>query len=325
MLTFSTGEDIKQPKGGVILDDVDEKDHILGGLLSGEEWEVLVKDGQWMNYIPDYELQRNRFGDLFGCVSFSLNNVHEMILKKRYDETVNKSDLFLMKISGTIQGQGNSVRAVAESNRLKGWVTEGRYPYTSEMTVSEAYRELTNDLLMEGKKGLDLYTFRWKWLNDNSTKSLKEGLTFSPIQVTILGSYLENKKGYIIFDRNHPEYTHEVCIFGYEDGECWYVYDSENEQYLKFAWNYAFRSPAIHSVTKNMKIEIYKKKGQSGLAVKTYGEPSMIFFSGGDITAQTLFFSIYGVTDWKQIPIKEVNEFPFPPKHIFNSNPYKNQ
>ena len=318
-IIFSTEENLKQPKGALIVEKPQEQDHVLGA--TGPEFEVLCEDGQWADFAPDPELQRNRFGDTFMCVSFSKNNIDEFILRKRYNEVFNFSDLFLGVGSGTVRGRGNSKRAVAEWKRLHGYVLEGDYPFTSETTMDEAYKPLTKALLAAGMKGLDLMSFNYKWLVDNSAQSIMGGLRFSPVQVDVTNYKM--KDGLVIWNPNSPDYNHEVAIFGYIEGKEWWVYDSENDQFLRYAWNYPFGSPMIHSCKRNMNVQIYKKKGQAGLAVKAYGEPSLIVFSGGSLTGEAQFKSIYGIEDFKNLPIKEVDEWPFPIRHILNCTPYR--
>lgn len=184
MITFATPETLKQPKGGLIIQEVPgPKDHILGGPV-GPAWEVLVVDGHWTKK-PLPELQRNRHGDTFMCVSFSLNSDHEFIHLVRYNEEINKSDMFLGKGSGTIRGRGNSKSTVAEWNRLNGFVWEQEYPYTPETTLDQAYASLSGELLAKGKKNLDFYDFGYKWLPGNTQAQILEGLKYSPVQVDV--------------------------------------------------------------------------------------------------------------------------------------------
>lgn len=323
-IIFATKKTLKQPSAqGLVIEAPQAKDHILGaaGELGGPAFEILVPDGQWAPYMPESELQRNDFGDTFMCVSFSLNNTHEALLKRLYDEIINKSDLFLGVGSGTVRGRGNSKRAVADFNRLNGFVLEGDYPYLRSTTLDDAYKPLTRALLEKGKKSLDIFDFGYKWLADNGYVSIKDGLKYSPVQVDVSGSYKMDRNGHVVWDRNNEAYTHEVIIFGFEEGKCWHVFDSETEQFLKFTWFYPFGSPMIHSVKKNMKIQLFKKAGQAGIAIKHVSEPSMIVFSGGSVSGDALFKSLYGIKDFKELPITEVAEWPFPVRHMINTNP----
>lgn len=320
-IVFATEENLIQPTGGLIVEERQEEDHVLGA--SGPDFTELVKDGQWGEFAPNPELQRNRFGDTFMCVSFSKNNINEMLINRMYGESYNFSDIFLGVGSGTIRGRGNSKRTVADWQRLNGFVLEGEYPYTSETTLDEAYQALTKELLAKGLKGLDQIAFAYKWLPDNGVQSIAKGLTFSPVQVDVLGSYKMNKNGYVVWDENNPVYAHEVAIFGYEEGKCWYVFDSESMQYIKFDWWYPFGSPMIHALKKTMNIQLLKKKGSPAICVKHHGEASLIAFSGGSVIGEELFKSIYGVDNFSQLPIKEVDEWPFPIRHLLNTNPQR--
>ncbi len=319
-LIFATKETIKQPVGGLIVEPPDEQDHILGA--SGPDFEVLIPSGQWHEHLPIPELQRNRHGDTFMCVSFSLNNIHEMLKNRLFGEVINKSDLFLGVGSGTVRGRGNSKRAVAEWNRRNGFVLESEYPYHEDMTLDEAYKPLTRELLTEGIKSLEDWVFNWKWLGSNDPEVMKEGLKLSPLQVDVWGSYRLNRKGYVSW-ASGAYYNHEVVIFGYQEGEYWLVFDSETDQFLYFDWNYPFGSPMIHAVKKNSKIRLFKKRGQAGIAVKHVSEASMIVFSGGSVKGGDLFLSLYGVQKFEDIQLIYVDEWPHPIRHMINTNPYR--
>ena len=80
-MQFADPQNIKQPCGGLILEDRDERDHILG---AAEEWEIINKKKRWRDFMPVFELQKNRRGDVWGCVGFSYNSAHEFIHIKRY-------------------------------------------------------------------------------------------------------------------------------------------------------------------------------------------------------------------------------------------------
>jgi hypothetical protein len=317
-IAFATKDRLVQPTGGLIASEVDGQDHILGavGGIAGPDFEMLVPDGQWTAYLPEGELQRNRFGDTFMCVSFSWNNIVEFLANRRYGEVLNMSDVFLGSGSGTIRGQGNSKRAVAEWARRNGFVHETDYPYTESMTLDQAYAPLVPPLLAKGKANLDKWAFYWKWVGNNSPAALKDALRFSPVQVDVTGFYDMNDKGIVVWNREKPQYAHEVTVFGYEEGVCWHVFDSEATQFIRFDWAYPFGSPLVVSAKKKMNIQILKEKGKPALAVKHFSENCMIGFSGGTVEAQALFKSLYGITDFRELPIKEVDKFPCPMSHL---------
>src|SRR3990167_263004 len=68
---------------------------------------VLAPDGQWLKYLPDGERQRKRNAETMACVSFSALNAFEALLKAKYGSTINRSDRFTAKKSGTSE-EGNT-------------------------------------------------------------------------------------------------------------------------------------------------------------------------------------------------------------------------
>lgn len=321
-IVFATKETLVQPAGGnLIVEKPEEQDHVLGA--TGPEFEVLVSDGHWSKYAPMHELQRNKNGDTFMCVTFSLNNIHEFLHIRLHGSEINKSDIALGVMSGTVRGQGNSKRAVVETNRTKGFVFESDYPYTPEMTLDQVYAAVPASITEKALKNLDLYEFGYKWLGSNTPKALLEGCKFSPLQVDVNSRYRMNAKNHVVWNKADPTYDHEVTLFDYEQGVCWWIFDSESMQFLKFDWNYPFGSPMIHSLKKKMKPQLFKKIGSSAIAVKHSSEPSMIAFSGGSVAGEELFKSIYGVSSFKEIPIIEVKEWPHPIRHLINTNPQR--
>lgn len=266
MIEFATPENTKQPTGGLLREAPHDQDHVFGA--TGPDLEVLT-DGHWSPFAPPHVLQRNRLGqDTFFCVSFSLNSNHSFIFKKRYNEVLDKSERFLALASGTERGRGVSKRTVADFNRTGGFVSEADCPFTPDMTLDQVYSPLDQALFPKAKLSLDQYEFayQWLWTNntpDNSAQALRIGLQYSPVQVDVEGRYVYGPKGYIVNAGN--DYTHEVDIFDFEQGVCWWVFDSESAQVLKFDWLYDFGSPMIHSIKKKFMVTKYKIKGNAAV------------------------------------------------------------
>lgn len=277
-ITFATQETIKQPTGGLRHIEKSEKDHVLGGfgIFTGPAWTVLQPDGQWNSFQPVPELQKDAYGDTYCCVSFSLNNCHEFLHKRLYGEEINKSDRFLGVGSGTIPGQGNSKSTVAEWNRTHGFVYENEWPFIDGMTITDFYKVIPGSVLEDGAKNLNVYEFGYKWLSNQQPSTIKVGLTFSPVQVDV-ENYVFNGSGYIA--NSGTGYVHEVLIFGYEEGKCWYVFDSENFQWLKFDWNYKFQTAMIHSLKKKSMFQLIKEDGSPAVYLQV---PSGNFYAIAD-------------------------------------------
>jgi len=301
-MQFADPQNIKQPKGGLILEERDERDHILGAAVS---WPIINRSGQWRDFAPVPELQRNKHGDVYGCVSFSYNSIHEFLHKKLYNTEINFSDRFTVVGSGTIPYRGNGKRTVAEWGRKNGWVEEARWPYTSEMTVDEYYNngKISQEILDEGKQNSRKLEKGYQWLPNNSIESIMDGLTRSPVQVDV-EKYQFNSKGNII--NSNSGNIHEVAIFGYRN-DYWEVWDSENLQFIKIDFDYKFGNPMIHSLKKKIMFEIYKKKGEPALYRLNQKDGLLVPFSDGVIPGGDLFKTLY--VDYF---FKEVDELPYP-------------
>ncbi len=247
MPTFATQETIIQPKGNLIVEPPRDADHVLGA--TGPEWDRVNPGGHWTNLIAP-EDQKNRFGDTYMCTAFSLCSALEFVYKKRYGEEINLSDIFVGIGSGNERGYGNSKRAPAEFVRTKGFLFENEYPYTQDMTLDQVYAQPSKTLFILAAKRILSHETGYKLLSDNSINSIKDGLEFSPVRVDVEGFYIFNDKGYLKNAGNG--FTHELIIFDREEGQCWYAWDSESAQYIKFDWNYNFGSPMIHSIKKKL-------------------------------------------------------------------------
>lgn len=250
--------EVIQPAGGLVVEAPQERDYFLGGFtkLAGD---ILVPDGHWRDWLVGHESQINKYGNTFGCVSFSRNNCHEFLHKRQFNEEINMCDRYLVVGSGTVPNQGNSKRAVAEWGRKNGWVEEWRWSYPENMTLDEYYNggKVPQELLTLGLQKLKKYEFGYQWLNGNSPPMLRQGLQLSPLQVDV-EPYQFNSKGYVI--NTNRGYIHEVLLFDYEENECWWIFDSQSQQIVKFDWLYNFNSPMIHSLKKkSMK---FKKLGR---------------------------------------------------------------
>lgn len=317
-IIFATPDTVQQPTGGLILIEREEQDHVLGATgYTGYDFDILVTDAHWSPFAPVAELQTTKYGDLFGCVSFSKNNAKEFIHKKRYLEEINCSDVFLTVGSGTIRNQGNSKKAVAEWDRLNGFVLEAQYPLLPDMNLDQVYQPIPKNLLIDGIKSLEIFESLYKWLTDNKPSTILTGMTFSPVQVDIEGRYVFNSKGYVM--NTGVGYTHEVLIFDFEPKECWYVFDSERLQYLKFDWNYSFGSPMIHAWKKKVMKNLYRKLGQKAIGLYVPDVGGLYLYRDGiDNTGVTVAGgSVFKALGYTYDLAQKVDEWPYPVKGEF--------
>jgi hypothetical protein len=165
----------------------------LGGTVNSLEFkygaEELVPDGEWTPYLPSTENQDTSNGDTYACVSFATSNVVEMIAKRRFKDSKNLSDRFLAKMSGTIVGQGNSPKKVADTLRHKWTVNETEWPDTD--TVSEYYDPIPPDRQMLAIARGAEFEFGYQVLS-SSIAVIKNALKRSPVAIAVTAWMEEN-------------------------------------------------------------------------------------------------------------------------------------
>lgn len=194
---------------GVIVVEPTETDFIAGK-FTGITYQVLNESGDWRPCLPTDEPQyKIKTGngtwvglETMACVSFSANNVIEMIVNHYteknllpeetldflndngyFDENgkLNLSDRFLAKMSGTTY-QGNSLTKVADTIRHYGIVPEKVWPWSDNITTwNQYYAAVPQSVIDLGKKSLEHFDFLYEWITSNFEEHLKQ----APLQITI--------------------------------------------------------------------------------------------------------------------------------------------
>lgn len=260
-------EEIKQPKANLVHEEPLETDWVkddpvLGGAV---EHVILCPEKDWTPFITEFELQRNNWFDAFNCVTQSAWNKIQCLAKKQYGVQLNKSKRYTALKSGTKPGVGNSVTNVVESIRKQGGVEEEVCPSMSPtMTQEQFYSPLPASMdALESFLGQWEYNHEWlpKGFQGATLASiLEDGLQYSPVMVSIEGSYTFDDQGRLMF--TNKGYAHEVlCVASKPD--CFLVLDSENPQGLmKVRKDYAFVG---------LKIGFIKKKTQNSMKYRIQG------------------------------------------------------
>ena len=220
---------------------LDGRDWILGG-VSGFNGEVLCADGQWDNYLPEYETQYRNGFDVYACVTFATLNAIETLLKQR-GVVVNLSDRYIAAKSGTKCGVGNYMATVAQTLRDCGAPLETDYPWGGN-TCEAYYSEMPSELDEKAKELLKQYEFQYLWAYDTTKtepEARKYAIQFSPITVAVNASdsHVYQEDG-IIKPSEPQRSNHCVMCYGYEDGKYWKIYDHYDNKYKKYAWDYKF-------------------------------------------------------------------------------------
>jgi hypothetical protein len=181
---------------GLIVDPVVPED-FLGGTSQSLEakygGEELVPDGDWSPYTPSTEDQDTTTGDTFACVSHGTLNAVEMLARRRFSDIKNLSDRFLAKISGTVVGQGNSPKTVADALRHKWSVNEIEWPDVE--TVAEFYAEIPAHLKTVAVARGAEFEFGYQYIT-NSPTVIKEALKRSPVCIAVT-AWMQGEGSYI--------------------------------------------------------------------------------------------------------------------------------
>lgn len=309
-ITFATKDTIKHPQNTFPLNKVrKETDHYMGstGVYTGPAWEVLT-DGHWYPFRPpSVEIQRNNFNrDNSGCESYSLNSAHRFVWKCRYNEDFNKDDRFLVVGSGTIPNVGNGTLNVAEWDRVNGWIKEGRWPYDPNTSIEVFYNGgvVPAHLLAEAKENAKTTEVGYKWLKDEKSETRKVGLTFSPVRTSVR-RYVFDGTGTRVIDSG-GDYIHEIVVFDFVDGVEWWAWDSENNQFIRFTWDYPFDSSMIHNIKMKTMFELVKEDGSPAVYLSIiasgnyYAIADSEEITGGDLLKK--FSGTYNNANIKHVP-----------------------
>lgn len=224
---------------GLVLEPiVIEKDYLLGGFgsIGGT---ILQPDGQWDMYLPPDEFQNLNGVEPCACTSFGTLNALEILFRRLFGLPKNYSDRFLAKASGTII-PGNSPHKVAETIRKVGLVTQEAWPFDSLInTFDKFYAEVPRSVYALATAFSEEFDFKHEYV-PCTPEGLKEALKYSPLGMSVYGWYQD-------LDHNSPTFglytkpqgaedNHWICVYGFEDGKYWKVFDSYDSTHKKVAW-----------------------------------------------------------------------------------------
>jgi len=245
----------KNKKYGLLIEKPKEEDYIFGA--SPLTYEELQPDGNWTEFLPYKEIQNLNGIEPFACVSFTILNCLEILIKRKYGIDTNWSDRFLAAISGTGAG-GNSPNAVSEFLRKLGVVPQEVWPFNEKVkSFEDFYSPIPDEIYTLAKDFLAEYDFKYEFVpvnNDSIAKALKT----SPLLLAVSAWYLKDSG--IYFKPDGVEDNHATTLVAIKEGEYKRVFDSyadgEGDPYLKeYDWN------ASHAVI--MRFHIAKKEEEA--------------------------------------------------------------
>lgn len=222
------------------------------GAVSGSPKAVLSEDGNYLDYLPNFEIQAGVYFDTKACVSFSALNCLEIIFRAKGWGEKNFSDRALAKMSDTTK-DGNYLSKVAETIRKEGIVPDADWDWNPNQRNpvydwDDFYKAVPSEVEMKAKRWLNDFKMTWEWV---SLDNLKEALKYGPLQVTV---YAWNKKQDGIYPNPKNKYrNHAVTLVNYKEGEYWQIFDHYDTSIKRLAWDYEFGHALRFTVNKRIK------------------------------------------------------------------------
>lgn len=217
----------KKRNYGLILDQPKPEDYVLGA--SPLALEILQEDKDWTPFLPDKEFQNLNGIEPYACVTFTLLNCIEILIKRQYGEERNYSDRFLAAVSGTKEG-GNSPHTVCEFLRKVGVVPQDIWPFDGEVnSFDEFYKPIPPKLYELAKDFNREWSFKHEFVSSNH-KEISKALKSSPLLISVAAWFERRGKYY------RPEGgidNHATTMFYEREGEFRRVFDTYDSPHIK--------------------------------------------------------------------------------------------
>jgi hypothetical protein len=208
---------------GLILDKpIVGKDYIYGG-YSKLPLEQLQPNKNWMDYLPIRELQNYGLVEPYACVTFTIFNCVEILIKKKYGIEINFSDRFLSCVSGTKDLHGNSPQTVCEFLRKIGVVPEELWPFNDTIkSFDEYYAPIPPKLYELARDFNEKWDFKYEFV-PNDSYSISQALTMSPLLISWTAWF---EKDGLYYKPEGMTDNHATTLFQERKNEFWRVFDT---------------------------------------------------------------------------------------------------
>lgn len=222
---------------GLQIKPIEPEHFVFGDARLGDQ--PVLTDGDWSSFLPIPEDQAPFGFEPMCCTTFALLNCVEIMLRQKYGATDNYSDKFLAYVSGTTKS-GNDPHTVAEALRTKGDVYEADYQYTSSDNSWEKFYAVPEKwLYTKALEFIAQYNFGHSWVSPVSQQAMMNALNYSPLTAGVYAWELDPQTGYYTNKQNLPA-EHDVCVYGYVQGQYWKIFDSYSQECKKLAWDFPF-------------------------------------------------------------------------------------
>jgi hypothetical protein len=242
---------------------------------------ILRPDGQWVDDLPDDEVQNKNGIEPYACTNFTACNVGEILMRCLFGGIYNYSDRHSAIGSHTSPERGgNDPHLVFEFHRKNGFIDEKELPFDDSITSVEKFytpKYLTPYFLNLGKKWLALWDLKHDWLPRNDegfveSETIMEALKYSPLAVGVWAWAFNQQTN--LFERPvgyEKQDNHECVIVGFAKGKKWLIDDSyvdiitnqKHRTIKELDWNFKFRN--IKRVTISVSVSPEKQSALQNL------------------------------------------------------------
>ncbi len=175
---------MEQENHGWLPEPIKETDYVAGE-ASGIEFEDILADTNWTEYLPDDERQKINGVETMSCVSFSAVNSVEtqanyLLAHNKFSDEArtffinngyivngkfNFSDKFIAILSGTTR-EGNYLTKVADTIRKCGLIPESMLPFGNPSSFDEYHNpaQVTEEMKALGLESLKHFTLQYEWV-----------------------------------------------------------------------------------------------------------------------------------------------------------------
>lgn len=200
---------------GFIKNEVEEEAYVFG---SGElPREILREDGQWDDFLPEYEPQFNLNFDTSACTIFGTINAVEILEKRIFNTSPNYSERFHYNLI-PLRPPGGDPHAAAESVRKRGMVDQELLPMTETFNEYILPEPMPRSIIQKGTEWLQTHEFghEYLWRGNPSQEAknslLKGALQYSPVGVSVTAWQMGPDGLYV--DGGRPN-VHWCVLIGY--------------------------------------------------------------------------------------------------------------
>ncbi len=241
---------------GYIPDTIEEDQYIFGSSSIPDE--VLQPTGQWQEFLPKDEFQFNRSFDTNGCTEYGNLNAIETLMKRKFSGDYNYSERYLAVLAEN-NLDGNSPHKVLETVRsVSGLVPDSLLSFNDSITSWQQWaspKPMIEPYLSEGRKWLSNYVFLHDWVftdnNSNKIERMKEALQRSPLGISVYAWLYDNDKQAYVKPKGARD-NHWVCLYGYEEGKYWLIFDQYDSTHKKLVWDFDFTCAKRYYIAKRM-------------------------------------------------------------------------